>query len=235
MVHPVKRSFGLTSNQLKLIALVAMTIDHVGLYLLPHYRILRVIGRIAFPIFAFMIAEGCRYTAHPGRYFGTVFCIGGGYQIFCLLAMESLHMNILLTFSMSIVLIYAIRWGQVGTGLRWALCACIFLLAAFVCEGLPKLLPGKGYAIDYGFAGVMLPVFVFLGNTKWEKLSAAAVGLVFVALCYGGVQWYCLFALPLLACYHGSRGTWKLKYLFYIYYPLHLVVIWGIRMLLNGN
>lgn len=235
MEHIANHPFHLTSNQLKLIALISMTIDHVGLYLLPQYRILRIIGRLAFPIFAYMIAEGCRYTAHPIRYLGTVFSIGAAYQGFCLLAMESRHMNILLTFSLSIALIYAIRWGQTEKGLRWLPGAGVFLLAAFLCEGLPMLLPGTGYAVDYGFAGVLLPVFVFLGNGKWEKLVGTAVGLVFVALYYGGIQWFCLLTLPLLACYHGERGKWKLKYLFYIYYPLHLVVIWGIGLLLNGT
>lgn len=235
MEHIAKHPFRLTSNQLKLIALVAMTIDHVGLYLLPQYGILRIIGRLAFPIFAFMIAEGCRYTAHPGRYLGSVLGVGIGYQIFSLLAMRSLHMNILFTFALSILLIYAIRWAQKGRGLRWILCACGFLAVYFVCEGLPKLLPGTGFRIDYGFSGVLLPIFVYLGSSKWEKLTGAAVGMVFVALSFGGVQWYSLLALPLLACYHGERGTWKLKYLFYIYYPLHLVVIWGIGILLNGN
>ena len=53
---------GLTGNQLKLIALITMTIDHIGFMLLPQVKILRAIGRIAFPIFAYMIAEGCQYT-----------------------------------------------------------------------------------------------------------------------------------------------------------------------------
>lgn len=234
MEHIAKHPFRLTSNQLKLIALVTMTIDHVGLYLLPQYPILRIIGRLAFPIFAFMIAEGCRYTAHPARYFGTVFGIGVGYQIFCLLAMESYHMNILLTFSMSIALIFALQWAKGGTGLRRVLCLCGFLLTVFLCEGLPKLI-NVDFHIDYGFTGVLLPVLVYLGTTEGEKLLGAAVGMVLVALSFGGVQWYSLLALPLLACYHGERGTWRLKYLFYIYYPLHLVVIWGLGILLNGN
>ena len=55
-------SVGLTGNQLKLIALVTMTIDHIGMQLFPRVRLLRIIGRLAFPIFAYMIAEGCRYT-----------------------------------------------------------------------------------------------------------------------------------------------------------------------------
>ena len=234
MEHTAKHPFQLTSNQLKLIALVTMTVDHVGLYLLPQYPILRIIGRLAFPIFAFMIAEGCRYTAHPKRYFGMVFGIGVGYQIFCLLAMGSFHMNILLTFSMSIALIFTLRWAKDGRGLRRALCLCAFLLTVFLCEGLPKLL-NVDLHIDYGIFGVLLPVLVFLGTSEGEKLLGAAVGMMLVALSFGGVQWYSLLALPLLACYRGQRGTLKLKYLFYIYYPLHLVVIWGIGILLNGN
>lgn len=57
---------GLTGNQLKLLALIAMTCDHVGLQLLPQFIILRIIGRLAAPLFAYMIAEGCRYTHNRG-------------------------------------------------------------------------------------------------------------------------------------------------------------------------
>ena len=53
---------GLTGNQLKLIALISMTIDHIGFMLFPRVKILRVIGRIAFPMFAFLIVEGYFYT-----------------------------------------------------------------------------------------------------------------------------------------------------------------------------
>ena len=57
----VKKGF-LNGNQLKIIALIAMTLDHIGKMLLPGFTILQIIGRLAFPIFAYMIAEGCRYT-----------------------------------------------------------------------------------------------------------------------------------------------------------------------------
>ena len=65
-----KKFAGLTGNQLKLLALFAMTCDHVGLQLLPQFIILRIIGRLAAPLFAYMIAEGCRYTHDRGRYLG---------------------------------------------------------------------------------------------------------------------------------------------------------------------
>lgn len=55
-------ALGLTGNQLKIIALILMTIDHVGAYLLPQYTVLRLVGRLSMPIFAWAIAEGCYYT-----------------------------------------------------------------------------------------------------------------------------------------------------------------------------
>ena len=52
----------LNSNQLKLIAAVSMLLDHVGYFLFPTVTVFRILGRLAFPIFAFCISEGCRYT-----------------------------------------------------------------------------------------------------------------------------------------------------------------------------
>lgn len=52
----------LSGNQLKIIAMITMLIDHIGVNLFPSVTIMRVIGRLSFPIFAYMIAEGCRYT-----------------------------------------------------------------------------------------------------------------------------------------------------------------------------
>ena len=76
-----------------------MLIDHVGVALLPQLEILRVIGRLSFPIFAYMIAEGCRYTKNRVRYFGTL----AGFAIVCqtanYIATGSLYQCILITFS----------------------------------------------------------------------------------------------------------------------------------------
>ena len=60
----------LSGNALKIIAAITMFIDHMGLMLFPKTLIFRYIGRLAFPIFAFMIAEGCRYTRNRLRYWG---------------------------------------------------------------------------------------------------------------------------------------------------------------------
>ena len=80
------RNFRLPSlingTHLKLLAMVTMTLDHVGLILLGNYQPFRIIGRFAFPIFAYMIAEGCRYTRNKVRYFGIIFGLGLLFQTF---------------------------------------------------------------------------------------------------------------------------------------------------------
>ena len=63
-----KPKFGLTNNQLKIIAMVSMALDHIGLLFFPDVMLFRALGRIAFPIFAYMIAEGCRYTKNRAKY-----------------------------------------------------------------------------------------------------------------------------------------------------------------------
>ena len=113
----------------------------------------------------------------------------------------------------------------------WLLFALTFLSVFFVAEALPPLLPNTDYAVDYGIWGVLTPVFVFLGRKKLHKLALCAIPLVFLALIYAANQWLALIALLLLALYNGKRGRWKLKHLFYVYYPLHLVVIYGISLI----
>ena len=58
---------GLTNNQLKIIAMITMLIDHIGIVLFPQIKIFRIIGRFAFPIFAYMLAEGCTNTKNKKK------------------------------------------------------------------------------------------------------------------------------------------------------------------------
>ncbi|MBO5857524.1 MAG: conjugal transfer protein TraX, partial [Clostridia bacterium] len=103
------KKFGLTNNQLKIIAMVSMLFDHIGKELLPQYEILQIIGRLAFPIFAFMIAEGCFYTKNKIKYFLTIFILGTGCQIVYFIVDKSFYQNILITFSLSIELVFALE------------------------------------------------------------------------------------------------------------------------------
>ncbi len=218
---PVKEKTGLTGNQLKLIAMIAMTCDHVGLQLLPQYPILRAIGRLALPIYAYMIAEGCRHTHDRKQYLLRLAALAFACQIVYFLAMGSLYQCILVTFSLSVCLIYL--WDM---GPDWKFYMG-FGIVFFLCRVLPDLLPGTDFQIDYGIWGVSLPVFIYLASTK-----GLLVGLLLLALDCGGTQWLALAAVPLLMLYNGRRGTARIGKLFYYYYPAHLVVIYILSLFL---
>ena len=218
---------GLNSNQLKLLALLTMTVDHIGVHLFPQYPILRIIGRLAFPIYAYCIAEGCVHTKNRKKYLMQMAGMALLCQLVYFFAMGSLFQCILVTFTLSILLIYAC-----DTGSR-PLTALALLGVAFVTVALPRLLPGTDFAIDYGFFGVLVPVAAYLGETRREKLLFTAGALVALAWSVGDIQWYSLAALLPLSLYGGQRGKRRMKWLFYLYYPAHLVAIQGIALLLG--
>ncbi len=208
-----------------------MTVDHVGAYLFPKYSILRIIGRLAFPIFAYMIAEGCRYTKNRKKYFFTMASLAAVCSAVYFIAQRSLYQCILVTFSLSILMIFAFDGALKKRSRKNIILSLAALgLTACVCIVIPIFIPR--FSVDYGFCGAILPLLIYFGRNKWERLGLCAIGLTLIALDYPGNQWFSLFALPLLAIYNGKRGKLKLKYLFYIYYPLHLVIIYLIKRIL---
>ena len=100
---------GLSNNQLKLIALVCMTLDHLGMLFFPSCLWLRLIGRLAMPIFGFMIAEGCAHTSNQKRYLLTIVSMAVLYQVVFLVAEGSLYQCMFITFSLSIALIFLVK------------------------------------------------------------------------------------------------------------------------------
>ena len=224
----VQTRFGLTGNQLKIIAMIAMTFDHIGAYLLPQWRILRIIGRLAMPIYAYMIAEGCHYTRDRKRYFLRLAGLALVCQVVYGIVDHSLYQCILVTFSLSVGLICAVENGQKQENSR-SRAEAIAMLAGviLICELLPRVVPG--FDVDYGLFGVLLPVIVYFGGRSTRSLLA---GTLLLCLSLGRLQWWSLLSVPLLALYNGQRGKYPLGWLFYLYYPLHLAVIYGISLLL---
>ena len=225
---------GLTGNQLKLLAVVVMTIDHIGAILYPQVLWLRIIGRLAYPIFAYMIAEGCTHTRSLPRYLGTMAAMAGVCQVAVYFITGSQYQYILVTFSLSIALIYLLKKAMDTKNMLWYLVSAGGIFAVWVLtEYLPVKLTGTGFSIDYGFWGVLLPVMAWLGRTRYQKLLLTAAGLVLITGDPGSIQILSLCALPLLMLYNGQRGKWKLKYFFYLYFPAHIVLLEGIAFLMK--
>lgn len=222
----------MTSFALKMIAAASMLIDHVGLIFFPQVPLLRVLGRLAFPVFAFCIAEGFHHTRNRKRYFLQVFILGAICQLAYFIADGSMYLGVLISFSASILLMWAYEGIMKAAPEKKAGAAAIFAaelgLAFILCRSVE---------IDYGFWGMMLPLLLCIGGKRPWDLLLFAVGLV--ALCVdlavlGGfeVQWFSLMTLPLLCSYNGQRGKYKAKYFFYIFYPAHLAALYLLDMIL---
>jgi hypothetical protein len=99
--------------------------------------------------------------------------------------------------------------------------------------------------IDYGFFGIMMPVFASITDmrgyeipekARWIESYYVRVGLMAIPMLlrmldYEPIMWYSFLALPILLLYSEKRGRWKMKYFFYIFYPLHLVLIFVFYLL----
>lgn len=224
---------------LKIIGAVFMVCDHIGMILFPELRILRILGRIAFPIFAFLIAEGCRYTKNKLRYLLTLFLCGVVCQTVYYFYGGSLQMCIFVTFSLSVLNIYALQLFKNtifsdASPVKKILSVLPFIATLCGTWGLNMVLD-----IDYGFFGCILPVFAAILHTPKNYSSKAfdfldripfhvlmtAIGLILLAIRWKGTQVYAPLAIPFLLLYSGKRGKLKMKYFFYIFYPAHLVLI----------
>jgi hypothetical protein len=230
-INNFKTKFGLTNNKLKIIAMLSMLIDHVGESLFPGVVIFKCIGRLAFPIFAFMIAEGCYYTKNRAKYLALIAGLGIACQTVFLVFKGSWYMGILITFSLSIVAIYSLDGLIKSSAIKVKIISTVALLCVLVFSIVFPII-FKEYSLDYGIYGVILPVLVYYSPNKLLKLLSTTLVVAMLFIVYKSFHWCYIFALPLLALYNGKRGKANLKYLFYVFYPSHLAIIYLIQMLL---
>ncbi len=234
-----KRNF-LTGNQLKILAALLMVIDHMGLMLYPQVIELCIIGRLSFPIFAFLIAEGCVYTKNKMKYFLGVFLLGILCQIVFYYVEKSTDLGILITFSFSISLCYLLAYVKETLFSKdKGISVKILLVAVFGLAIYGTYIFNQKYYVDYGFWGCILPVFACLfrsveanGKTYLQRLDQNfihvllfGIGLYLLCLEYGAIQMYSILALPILLLYSGKRGKYPLKWFFYFFYPVHFAVL----------
>jgi hypothetical protein len=238
----------ISGNTLKIIAAISMLIDHVGIMFFPGAKIFRILGRLAFPIFAFMIAEGCRYTKNKLKYFSLVFGMGLGYTLVFYIYARTWYFCILFTFALSIMTVFALQaFKNAIFSKEKGILLKLAFGAAFVASVVLCYLLNHFLRIDYGFVGCMIPVIVSLFHApsenapklykKIDRLEFWVLGILIGAIAlyavYGGVRIYSLLAVPLLLLYSGKRGKRKMKYFFYIFYPAHLLALEGLYVLVD--
>lgn len=218
-------------NVLKIIAVVSMLLDHIGAYFFPSCVILRIIGRLAFPIFAFFIAEGLKHTSNKKRYISTLLTCALISQIPYSFLHFWYNLNIIFTFLIAILVIYLIENYKKHFLNIIFLILIAFVLIAFEIFGV----------LSYGIFGILLIIAFYFCNNK--KSTAVFGALILLALAVehlllsnldfsGYVQFFAVLTLPLLFLFNGKKGKLNLKYLFYIFYPLHLIIILIVQLII---
>ena len=205
----------MTGAQLKLLALAAMTLDHIGAVLLPQVRLLRIIGRLAMPIYCFLLGEGLRHTHSLPRYLGRLLALAvlsewpfdlalsGGTDPGC--------QNVFFTLALGLAALALIRSGRQGT---WFGAAALAVLA-------------QALHADYGWYGVALTLL--LGCGAGRSVTASGMALLTLGAFGFSVQLWALAALPLLWSYRGEQGQ-RLGFWTYLYYPAHLLLLGGLAV-----
>lgn len=237
----------LNGNVIKILGAIFMVIDHFGLIFYPSVMIFRYIGRLSMPLFAFMIAEGTRNTKNKLKYLLMVFGLGLICQIaYLIYEPNNIYFSILITFTFSILIIYALTFMKkclLEEDKRWGL--KILSIALFILAIAFTYVFCYCFTVDYGFWGCILPVFASIFDfnrvnnenaKKYDKLLLRAftyaIGVVIFVLTRDALDFfiYALITIPVIFLYNGSRGKLKMKYFFYIFYPLHLLILEGLYM-----
>ena len=248
----------MTWNVLKWVAIAAMLIDHTaavmgGLFPFSWYDPMRDVGRIAFPIFAYGIAQGCVYTHSARRYLGRLLLFAVLSELPYRLALRAGSLafglfNVFFTLLAGAACCQIVKFCR-SKGRRWA-------WAAVVPVGAIVLLCEMQHT-DYGGFGVLCILLPYL---FWESKPARLIALgSVVALIYIVVSHFQGFGMPLywiyapenvgsmvretlfalagvglIALYNGQPGSKKGKWAFYIFYPAHLLALFALDWALGG-
>lgn len=242
------RTKGITGNTLKMIAIVTMFIDHIGVAIIengiikyqqtnPSYGVfglqgesvwsmidlvLRTIGRVAFPIFCFLLVEGFFHTRNIKKYGARLFLFALISEIPFDLALFGKwfypgYQNVYFTLFIGLCVLY---WYEkvLGDPIRSTL---VFLAGC----GAALLLN-----CDYNVIGIamILLFYVFYKNKKMQTIFAGILAAVESLGCFGAA----ILAFIPINMYNGTRGKRNFKYFFYWFYPVHLILLHILRLVI---
>lgn len=225
------------SFQLKLLACLFMLIDHTGFILFPKMTILRLIGRLSFPLFAWFISEGYMHTRSFKKYILrlSVFALvlESPFILFSSFFQSTGKdtLNIFFTLSLGLLSIYA--YDKTESKLAKVLFPTIIALFAQFIKA------------DYGFYGVITILLFYIFNNNFFKTAFYQIvfNLIYAAALLGYnymnniaidtfviLQIFSIFSLIFIGAYNKKQGK-KMKYFFYIFYPAHIILLYLISQL----
>ena len=224
----------MNSAQLKILACITMLIDHMGAILYPDVIIFRVIGRLAFPIFCYLIAEGYRKTKDITHYMGRLMVFALVSQLAFNAAFlgsinkpRELYLNVFFTLVMGLYSLYLYDKNKKIVYVIAIALVCEFLHTDYGAFGVMMIFVSNRYHESFKKLSTSYIVLMLLYVVKWliaTKLASPSVLLVDIILKHFTIEPLALISLIFIKIYNDKRG-WKLKYLFYIFYPAHLFIL----------
>ncbi len=223
----------MTTFTIKIIAIITMIIDHVGLFFFPHILLFRAVGRLSFPLFAWLIANGAIHTRNINNYAIRLFLLALISQIPFLYANLQENpsfegLNVVFTLFLGLCVITVMK--QSSRKVIWVLAT----IGALVLSDVLRT--------DYGAAGILTIISYYLFYNKLNKMILAQVVILFffpyVTIFFEAsrhidlsfyyldsfYEFLGLFSLIFIAKYNKKKGH-QARYLFYSFYPLQYVVI----------
>ena len=213
-------------NFLKIAAIVTMVIDHIGYMFISYpqlYKLFRIVGRISFPIFCFLLVEGFLTTSNVKKYILrlSIFAIisevpfdlaffGSPFYI--------ANQNVLFTLLIALLVLIGLKHFTLMPLIQIAVIAAGCALAMAV-------------NCDYGIWGILLPAVFYIYKEKTASKYFWAMLLQFLQ---GGIQGYAVLAMPFILLYKPKQHEKRLpKYFGYAFYPAHLIVLYILSLLIQ--
>lgn len=232
-----------STTLLKLIALILMFCDHAGKMLLPHVPEMRMLGRLAFPLYCWCIVVGVCYTRSVPKYAARLLAVGVISQPLYNIALNHTwaNPNVFLTLTLGLLALWGLKEHRFGSQ--------VFLPAAALCAAVLT-------KTDYGWKGVLLMMLLYAARTSrpgivavmvsfcmfWGSSSSNVTTILGISTSSWGnlpavgplispwlrLQALAVLSLPLILWH----CPWKVrlpKQLMYAIYPLHLLLLWGLE------
>ena len=221
----------MNSRVVKFIAMAAMLVDHIGMVLFPDHIIFRVVGRIAMPLFCFLIAYGVTKTRNIFKYFLRLFVFAIVVQLWLNFVIsgnlfEFEQLNVFFTLAIGVLTVGLIKKCRIfAIGL---VCVMFVIMTVMIID---VFVP-----VDYSGAGVLLIVLFYLGlkhlslnKAKIAAFFSLAVFNLVLEIVYGyHIQWFSMFEFFVIVFFVDQKLKISVyeKWAFYVFYPLHLTILY---------
>lgn len=228
------RSIAFDGFTLKIIAIVAMAIDHAGYLFFDNFIAFRIIGRLTLPIMAFFITEGYRRTRDVKKYMLRLALFAVLSMLPYYLAFQYTVFNILFNLLFGLMVLYItdqlnVEWQKWCVVVFFA-AAAFFLHMDGMYTAVPLIYLMNKYREDFKKLCIAVAILLFGISFIHILLGVTGIDPSFLTNIFTWIRPCALFSLFFIYGYNGQRGRGA-KYLFYIFYPAHLLVLYGLALL----